>query len=259
MMKKMGVFFEKYVLYEKHFVTLRTNYPSIQNMGLKGEIEKSEQPRERLKRLGVSELKNEELLAIMIGSGIPGKNVIELAKEMLDSQMGSLRNLSGMTLKEMTDRFKGLGEVKAMHILAALELGRRHNFERRNPKKISSSQDIKDLLFLKTEDLQVEKFWCIFLRNNNTIIGYKELATGGLAGVAVDVRIILKEALLCSATGIVLVHNHPSGSNNPSREDRELTMKVDRCCATMDIRLVDHLILTSDDRIYYSFHESGEI
>jgi len=228
-------------------------------MGLKGEIEKSEQPRERLKRLGVRELKNEELLAIMIGSGIPGKNVIELAREMLKDQMGSLRNLSGLTLKEMTERFKGLGEVKAMHILAALELGRRHNFERRNPKRITSSQDIKDLLFLKAEDLQVEKFWCIFLRNNNTIIGCKEITTGGIAGVAVDIRLVMREALNCMATGIVMVHNHPSGSNKPSNEDIDLTIKIRRACQTLDIRLIDHLILTSDDRVYYSFHESGEI
>lgn len=228
-------------------------------MPLKGEIEKSEQPREKLKRLGVRELKNEELLAIMIGSGIPGKNVIELAREMLDDQMGSLMQLSGLSLKEMTDRFKGLGEVKAMQILAALELGRRHNFERKNPKKIMSSQDIRDLLFLKAEDLQIEKFWCIFLRNNNTIIGYREITTGGLAGVAVDVRVVLREALLCSATGIVMVHNHPSGTNKPSFEDKELTTHIERACRTMDIRLVDHLILTSDDRAYYSFHESGEL
>jgi len=228
-------------------------------MGLKGEIEKSEQPRERLKRLGVRELRNEELLAIMIGSGIPGKNVIELSKEMLEVSMGSLRNLSCMTLQEMTEKFKGLGEVKAMHILAALELGRRHNFERRNPKKITGSQDVKDLLFLKAEDLQVEKFWCIFLRNNNTIIGYKEISTGGIAGVALDIRLVLREALNCMATGLIMVHNHPSGSNNPSREDKELTMKMDRACHTLDIRLIDHLILTSDDRVYYSFHESGII
>jgi len=228
-------------------------------MALKGEIEKSEQPRERLKRLGVRELRTEELLAIMIGSGIPGKNVIELAREMLDDQMDSLRLLSGLSLKEMTDRFKGLGEVKAMHILAALELGRRHNFERRNPKKITSSQDIRDLLFLKAEDLQIEKFWCIFLRNNNTIIGFKEITTGGLAGVAVDVRLVMKEALLCSATGIVLVHNHPSGTNRPSYEDKELTIKIERACRIMSINLIDHVILTSDDRAYYSFHENGEL
>lgn len=221
------------------------------------DIDTESQPREKLKLYGVQSLSDVELLAIMLRSGIQGKNVLELSSEIMEWASGRWSTLTNLTLNDMNSLFKGMGDVKAMQLLAALEVGRRRSVEMRNVQRIESYRDVVNVLYRHVADLDVEQFWCIFLSNANRIIALQRISTGGLTGVAVDVRVVLRMALSYNATGIVLAHNHPSGSLKPSEHDVNITEKLSRAAALMDIRLVDHVILSSDPDICYSFVDNG--
>lgn len=223
------------------------------------ELSESEQPREKLKHYGVRDLSDQELLAILLGSGIKGKNVLELATELLESVDNKLSLLASLSLEEMTQTFSGIGEVKAMHLLAALELGRRHNISRRNVSTIKSSKDVIDCLYLRLADLETENFWCILLNNRNRILTTRQIAIGGKTNVIVDIRIVMHEAIKFNAAGIVIAHNHPSGDPTPSSPDNAMTTRMFNACKCLDIRFVDHVIITSDKNKYYSFAENGEL
>lgn len=215
------------------------------------------QPREKLKTHGVQSLTDAELLAILLKTGIQGKNVLELSEEIMNWASGRWSTLTNLTLTDMNRQFKGMGDVKAMQLIAALEVGRRRSVETQNVTKIKDRTDIVNALYRYMADLTIEHFWCIYLTNANSIIAMQKVAEGGISGVSVDVRVIMRQALGYNATGIVLAHNHPSGSCKPSRLDIDITKKVHEAAETLDIRLIDHVILTSSLDTSYSFYENG--
>lgn len=221
------------------------------------ELETELQPREKLKKYGVRNLTDIELLAIMLRSGIPGKNVLELSSEIMSWASGKWSTLTNLSLHDMTMQFKGLGEVKAMQMIAALEVGRRRSAEFEDCEKITECRDVINALYRHVADVEVESFWCIFISNSNKIIAIQQISIGGLTSVAVDVRVVMRYALSYNATGIVLAHNHPSGNTQPSDNDKRLTAKLSNAAALLDIRLVDHVILTSNPNKYFSFSDNG--
>ena len=217
-----------------------------------------ERPREKLKLHGEETLTDAELLAIMLGSGTKEKNVVELSKEILDSVGGDLNQLARLSLYDFQTRFKGIGEAKAMHLLATLEFGRRRNATLAGDF-IRTSLDVVNIMHPKISDMPVEEFWVILLNRKNKVIAYECVARGGVSAVMVDMRILLKPAITRLASGIVLCHNHPSGSIQPSAEDRKLTKRVASAVELLDIKLVDHVIITSDRSQFYSFSDQGEL
>lgn len=219
-----------------------------------------ERPREKLKLHGEKTLTDAELLAIMLGSGTKDKNVVELSREILDSVGGDLDRLARLTLHDLQTQFKGIGEAKAMHLLATLEFGRRRNAASvADADSIRSSKDIVRLMHPVISDMPVEEFWVILLNRKNRVIGKECVARGGVSAVLVDMRMLLKPAISRLASSIILCHNHPSGTASPSGEDRALTRRVAAAVELLDIRLIDHVIITSDADQYFSFADRGEI
>ena len=219
-----------------------------------------ERPREKIKLHGMETLTDAELLAVMLGSGTKDKNVVELSREILDSVGGRLDQLARLTLYDLQHQFKGIGEAKAMHLLATLEFGRRRNAaSAADADSIRSSLDVLELMHPVVGDLPVEEFWIILLNRKNKVIGRECVARGGVSAVMVDMRILLKPAITRLASGVVLCHNHPSGSTQPSAEDRKLTKRVASAVELLDIKLVDHVIITSDHSQFYSFADQGEL
>lgn len=217
-----------------------------------------ERPREKIKLHGVETLTDAELLAVMLGSGTKEKNVVELSREILASVGGQLDQLARLSLYDLQHQFKGIGEAKAMHLLATLEFGRRRNMASADSFSIRSSLDVARLMSF-IGDFPVEEFWVILLNRKNKVIDRVCVARGGVSAVMVDMRILLKPAIVRLASGIVLCHNHPSGSTQPSAEDRKLTKRVASAVELFDIKLVDHVIITSDHSQFYSFADQGEL
>lgn len=216
-----------------------------------------DRPREKLMAKGVEALTNAELLAILIGGGTTKKSAVELMQEVLRSGGDTLRGLNHMTLQDLL-QFNGIGEAKALTIIAAAEIGKRRMMEdSRQIAQIRSSADVLKYMAPLIQDLTHEESWALLLNNNARLLHLSHLSTGGLAETVVDVRMLLKEALLHDATGFILVHNHPSGNLRPSRYDEELTLRVNKAAQTVNLRLVDHVIVTEGD--YYSFSENGKI
>lgn len=219
-----------------------------------------ERPREKLKLHGEETLTDAELLAIMLGSGTRDKNVVELSREILNSVGGDLNQLARLTLHDLQTQFKGIGEAKAMHLLATLEFGRRRNATKMGDNDtIRNSRDIVDLMHPEISDKPVEEFWVVLLNRKNRVIGRECVARGGVSAVLVDMRMLLKPAISRLASSIILCHNHPSGTVSPSGEDRALTRRVAAAVELLDIKLIDHVIITSDADQYFSFADRGEI
>lgn len=219
-----------------------------------------ERPREKLKLHGEETLTDAELLAIMLGSGTRDKNVVELSREILNSVGGDLNQLARLTLHDLQTQFKGIGEAKAMHLLATLEFGRRRNATKMGDNDtIRNSRDIVDLMHPEISDKPVEEFWVVLLNRKNRVIGRECVARGGVSAVLVDMRMLLKPAISRLASSIILCHNHPSGTASPSGEDRALTRRVAAAVELLDIKLIDHVIITSDADQYFSFADRGEI
>jgi len=210
-----------------------------------------DRPREKLNRIGRSALSEAELLAILIGSGSREKTAVELSRDIL---LESDNNLNALGLLSVADlmKFKGIGEAKAITIIAALELGRRREVSIPVKERIFRlSSDSYEVLAPHLADLSHEEFWVIFLKQNNGFIKLERMSSGGMTGTVADVRMIMKRALELKAVSIILAHNHPSGSLDPSRADRELTAKIKRSGKIMEIHVIDHLILSHKG--YYSF------
>ena len=219
-----------------------------------------ERPREKIKLHGVETLTDAELLAVMLGSGTRDKNVVELSREILDSVGGDLNLLARLTLHDLQTQFKGIGEAKAMHLLATLEFGRRRNAAKRGEDdSIRTSKDIVRLMHPVICDKPVEQFWVILLNRKNKVIGKECIALGGVSAVLVDMRLLLKPAITRLASSIILCHNHPSGTVSPSAEDRALTRRAASAAELIDIRLLDHVIITSDSEQFYSFADHGDL
>ena len=216
-----------------------------------------DRPREKLLAKGVVFLSNAELLAIIMRSGSPEDNAVELARKILIDFKNNLGELGKATVAQLK-KYRGMGEAKALGIVAALELGRRRNIsEIIEKKKMNSSRDIFMLFHPILSDLPHEEFWILFLNNSNRYMGMQRLSTGGLADTLVDVRLIMKMVIEQLASCIVLCHNHPSGNAMPSKQDILVTRKIKEGGALLDITLLDHVIVA--DNQYYSFADEGNL
>lgn len=216
-----------------------------------------DRPREKMAAKGADALSDAELLAILIGSGNTEESAVELMRRVLASCHNDLNELAHWEVRDYS-RFKGFGPAKSITIMAALELGKRRKLqEAKERTTICSSKDIYELFHPLMCDLPLEEFWVLLLNQANKVIAPVRISTGGIAGTFVDVRSILREALLQRATQMAVVHNHPSGNTRPSQEDKILTQRIFTAAKAMDIHLIDHLIVC--DGKYYSFADEGLI
>lgn len=214
-----------------------------------------DQPREKLLYKGKSALSDAELVAILIGSGNREESAVALCKRILASVDNNLSELGKLSINQLME-FKGIGEAKAITIAAALELGRRRRSEEAlEKKKIASSTSVYELMQPIIGELLHEEFWIIYLNNSNKVLQKNQLSKGGITGTLVDVRLVLKNALEIGATGIILAHNHPSGTLNPSSADKQLTQKLKMAAESLDIKVLDHLIVT--EKAYFSFADEN--
>ncbi|PTS91336.1 hypothetical protein DBR27_20875 [Flavobacterium sp. HMWF030] len=214
-----------------------------------------DRPREKLMMKGKEALSNAELMAILIGSGSRNESAVALSKRILSST-DNLNSLGKMSISQLLN-FKGIGEAKAIAIIAALELGRRRRSEDASEyvKKVTSSKMVFDMMQPIIGELSHEEFWVIFLNNSNKIISKAQLSKGGITGTIVDVRLVFRLALENRATGLILCHNHPSGSLVPSEADKQITNKIKLAGESLDVKVLDHLIITETK--YYSFVDEG--
>ncbi|WP_397362029.1 DNA repair protein RadC [Olleya sp. R77988] len=214
-----------------------------------------DQPREKLLYKGKSALSDAELVAILIGSGNREESAVALCKRILASVDNNLTDLGKLSIKQLTE-FKGIGEAKAISIIAALELGRRRRGEEAlEKKKIASSKSVFELMQPIIGELPHEEFWIIYLNNSNKVIHKNLLSKGGITGTLVDTRLVLKTALEVGAVGLILAHNHPSGTLKPSQADKEVTSKLKIAAQSLDIKVLDHLIVT--EQSYFSFADQS--
>jgi DNA repair protein RadC len=205
-----------------------------------------DRPREKMLKHGFSALSNAELIAILIGSGNLTESAVELSRRILSEFKNNLDHL-GKSSVEKLKTYNGIGEAKAINILAALELGRRRVLsDNGNLTKINSSDDAFQYIKIELSDLTHEEFWVIFLDRANNVIGKSKISQGGVSGTVIDVRIILKQAIEKLASSIVLVHNHPSGNLSPSQSDMEITRKVSEASKLVDIKVLDHIIIAGN-------------
>ncbi|MGI6073681.1 MAG: RadC family protein [Fermentimonas sp.] len=215
-----------------------------------------DRPREKLLLKGVTSLSNAELIAILIGSGNNEESAVELSKRILSTNNNDLNTLAKKDVYDLTQKYKGIGEAKAVSIIAALELGRRRKTggveERR---KITSSRIAYEEFAPMLTDLNHEEVWTLFTDRSNKVIKSKRISTGGISGSTIDIRIVLREALNCYASGIFLGHNHPSENCRPSSLDEQVTNKLKDAAKLMDIILLDHIIVCGSN--YYSFADNG--
>ena len=214
-----------------------------------------DQPREKLLHKGRDVLSDAELVAILIGSGNKEESAVELSKRILASVDNNLSALGKLSIKQLME-FKGIGEAKAITIAAALELGRRRRGEEAiQQQKITSSKAVFEYMQPVLGELAHEEFWILYLNNSNKVIKRVQLSKGGITGTLVDVRLVLKMALELNATGIILAHNHPSGTLKPSQADKQLTQKLKTAAQSIDIKVLDHLIIT--EKAYFSFADEN--
>ncbi|WP_298148287.1 DNA repair protein RadC [Flavobacterium sp.] len=217
----------------------------------------SEQPREKLSTKGVNALSDSELLAIILGSGFKSKSVVAVARHMLNFNQNKLHVLANQSLTDLK-KFKGIGTAKAVAILAAFELGRRRELEAAQEQKtFKTSNEMYQYLKPLIGYLEHEEFWVVYLNNSNKILSSVKISSGGLTCTVVDIRVIFKQALQLSAVAIILAHNHPSGNVNPSKQDFEITQKIALAGKQLDIAVLDHIIVSSNN--YYSFKREEEM
>lgn len=215
----------------------------------------SERPREKMLNLSKEALTDSELLAILLGSGSRNQSAVDLAKMILASVNNNLLELSKLSIKDLM-KFNGVGDAKAITIVAALELGnRKRSSEVLQRAVIRSSKDVFDYFNPKMADLQHEEFWIMTINRANRIKRTYCVSEGGVAGTVVDPRRIFKLAIEDQASGIVLCHNHPSGNLNPSEEDRKITRKLKEAGLVLDIPVLDHVIVCETK--YFSFVDNG--
>lgn len=214
-----------------------------------------DKPREKLMLKGKSVLSDAELIAILIGSGSRNESAVDLSKRILASVNNNLNALGKLSLSQLM-QFKGIGEAKAISIIAALELGRRRRAEDTvELKKVTSSKIIFEIMQPIIGELPHEEFWIIYVNNSNKVIAKSQLSKGGITGTLVDVRLVFKTALEMGATGLILCHNHPSGALIPSDADKQITRKLKLAGDSLEIKVLDHLIVTETS--YYSFVDEG--
>ena len=215
-----------------------------------------DRPREKMAKLGTEALSNAELLAILIGSGSTKESAVDLMKRVLNDCNNNLNTLGKKSIHELC-QYNGIGEAKAITILAACELGNRRNAATPEERpKLETATHIYNEMISLMRDVDVEEFWALYLNQNYRLIKKVRIARGGISETIVDIRIIIREAVLNNATILAVCHNHPSGSLTPSKSDNDLTRGLQRACELMHIHFMDHVIVT--DGQYYSFHEVGK-
>lgn len=216
-----------------------------------------DRPREKLMHLGAETLSNAELLAILIGSGSTKESAVDLMKRMLTGCNNNLNTLGKLTIHDLM-QYNGIGEAKAVTILAACELGKRRQLEKAEERPfLNTATKIYNYMHPLMQDLDTEEFWVLLMNQNYKLIKKLRIAHGGLSEVSVDIRIIMREAVLANATILVAAHNHPSGNIVPSKADDALTRNLKQACDIMRLHLLDHLVVT--DGQYFSYHENGKI
>ena len=216
-----------------------------------------DRPREKLMRLGAASLTNAELLAILIGSGSTEETAVELMKRVLKNCGNNLNTLGKMTIRQLCE-YKGLGEAKAITVLAACELGKRRQMEQAEERAdLGTATAVYNYMHPRMQDLDTEEAWVLLMNHNYKLIKAERISHGGITETAVDVRIIMREALFHNATVICLCHNHPSNNARPSKDDDQLTQRVKKACETMRIHMLDHIIVC--DGAYYSYYEQGKL
>ena len=214
-----------------------------------------DRPREKMASLGAEALSNAELLAILIGSGSTKESAVDLMKRVLADSKNNLNTLGKMSIHELC-QYNGIGEAKAITILAACELGKRRQMESPEERPdLGTATRLYNYMHPIMQDLDVEEFWVLLLNQHYRLIKKVRISHGGITETAVDIRIIMREAVLANTTILAVCHNHPSGNLKPSRQDDELTKSIKRACELMHIHFLDHVIIT--DGQYYSYHESG--
>ncbi len=214
-----------------------------------------DKPREKLLVKGRKALSNAELIAILIGSGSRNETAVALSRKILADHSNNLVALSKLSVKDLC-KYKGIGEAKAISIIAALELGRRQQgSDIQSKPQITCSSDIYQLLRSSMEDLDKEVFKAVYLNRNNKVLLVKTISEGGIAATVVDPRLIFKQALEINAVSIAVAHNHPSGSLFPSQADRAITSKLVEAGKFLEVRLLDHIIIS--EMGYFSFADEG--
>ena len=214
-----------------------------------------DRPREKMLLKGKTALSDAELVAILIGSGSKNESAVTLSKRILASIDNNLNSLGKLSVLEL-QRFKGIGEAKAISIITALELGRRRRLEEAlELPTITSSKAVFNIMQPLIGELQHEEFWIVYLNNSNKVIYKDQLSKGGLTGTLVDVRLVFKRGIELNATAIILCHNHPSGKLQASTADKQITAKLVKAGETLDIKVLDHLIVT--ENAYFSFADEN--
>lgn len=218
-------------------------------------LAENDRPREKLLTRGTAALSDAELIGILFGSGSVDESAVELARRVLHKAGNNLSELSRFTVADLK-RFKGIGEAKAISLIAALELGRRRQLVSQPQRdSVNASSDAYRIMAGLLTDLTHEEFWVLLLNRANKVMDKRKIGQGGLAGTVVDIRVIIKLALEANAMAIVACHNHPSGTMKPSDEDTKLTNRLAAAAKTMDIQLLDHIIIAGDS--YFSYADEG--
>lgn len=223
--------------------------------------DKSSLPRERALKHGFGSLSDSEIMAILLGTGTKGKNVIDLSNEILHNHSGHLSELASLSVQDITERYTGIGRSKALTLLAALELGRRAAQDaaevQASRKQIKSSQDSYELMRHKLQHLRHEEFWILLLNNSLKRINEVRINEGTLNHTLVDIKKIIKLMIDHGANNVILFHNHPSGQLKPSPQDDQLTEKIVQAAKVFDFRVLDHIIITQGG--FYSYTDQGRM
>ncbi|MGP1416544.1 RadC family protein [Prevotella fusca] len=217
----------------------------------------ADRPREKLERLGADALSDAELLAILIGSGTTEESAVDLMKRILNDYNNNLNTLGKLSLRDL-EQYKGIGPAKAITILAACELGkRRQKATVEEAPLLNTAEKVYHFMHTAIQDLDIEEGWILMMKQNYRLIEARRISIGGLTMAPIDIRLMMKEALLKNTTILAFCHNHPSGSTSPSREDNQLTLRIHKACELLNIHFADHVILT--DGGFFSYREEGKL
>lgn len=216
-----------------------------------------DRPREKALSVGIEALTPSELLDILIGSGTPGESVVDLSQRMIRHYDGSLQRMAMASIDELKSQFKGVGDAKAVSIKAAFRLAQLFSEERYEPEIIRSPEDAFNAMRFQLSSLPHEEFWVMYLNNAKRVVSKDCIAKGGITATTVDLRLILKNAIVKGATSMILFHNHPSGASSPSPSDDALTQSILKAASTINIPVIDHIIIFGSG--YYSYLNEGKI
>ncbi len=226
-----------------------------QKLGIR-QLAAEDRPREKLLNKGISSLSDAELLAILIGSGSRKESAVDLARKILSDVQHNLHELGKATIESLQKRYHGVGEAKAICIVAAMELGRRRQSTAPAERpQVRKSEDVFSIMQPVLADLPHEEFWVLVLNQANKVINRFNVSKGGISGTVIDVRIIMEKALYQHASSLILCHNHPSGNSQPSKADTDITRKLKEAGKILDIQVLDHVIVAENR--YFSFADEG--